>query len=78
MEDYTWIGVFLPAGAPLEIAQKLNAAVNRAIQSPDVRARLDQLAFEPVGGSQAEFAAYVKAETAKWAKVVRETGAQAN
>jgi len=78
MEDYTWVGLFLPAGTPPEIAQRLNEAVNRAIQSPDVRARLDQLAFEPVGGSQREFADYVKAEIAKWGKVVRETGAQAN
>jgi len=78
MEDYTWVGLFVPAGTPPEIARKLNEAVNRAIQSPDIRARLDQLAFEPVGGSQPQFAAYVKAEIAKWGKVVRETGAKAN
>jgi tripartite-type tricarboxylate transporter receptor subunit TctC len=78
MEDYTWVGLFLPAGTPPEITQKLNEAINRALQSPDVRARLDQLAFEPVGGSQPQFAAYVKAEIAKWGKVVRETGAKAN
>ena len=76
MEDYTWVGLFLPAATPPEIAQKLNEGVNRALQSPDVRERLDQLAFEPVGGTLAEFAAYVKAEVAKWAKVVRETGAK--
>jgi tripartite-type tricarboxylate transporter receptor subunit TctC len=76
MEDYTWIGVFLPAGTPPEIAQKLNEAINRALQSPDVRERLDQLAFEPVGGPQPEFAAYVKAEIAKWGNVVRQTGAK--
>jgi tripartite-type tricarboxylate transporter receptor subunit TctC len=76
MEDYTWIGVFLPAGTPPEIAQKLNEAINRALQSPDVRERLDQLAFEPGGGPQPEFAAYVKAEIAKWGNVVRQTGAK--
>jgi tripartite-type tricarboxylate transporter receptor subunit TctC len=76
MEDYTWIGVFVPAGTPPEIAQKLNEAINRALQSPDVRERLDQLAFEPVGGPQPEFAAYVKAEIAKWGNVVRQTGAK--
>jgi tripartite-type tricarboxylate transporter receptor subunit TctC len=78
MEDYTWIGMFVPAGTPPEIVQRLNDAVNRAIQAPDVRERLEALAFEPVGGTQAEFADYVRAEIAKWAKVVRETGAKSD
>ena len=76
VEDYTWVGVFLPAGTPAPIAQKLNAAVNRAIESPDVRERLAANAFDPVGGSLQQFADYVKAEIAKWAKVVRDTGAK--
>ena len=76
LHDYTWIAVFVPAGTPSEIVQKLNEELNRAIQSPDVRERLEALAFEPVGGSQAQFAEYVKAEIAKWGKVVRETGAK--
>jgi tripartite-type tricarboxylate transporter receptor subunit TctC len=76
MEDYTWVGLFLPAGTPPEVAQKLSEAVNQALQSPDIRARLDQLAFEPVGGTPREFADYFKAEVAKWGKVVRETGAK--
>lgn len=76
MEDYTWIGFFLPAGTPPDVAQKLNEAINRALQSPDIRDRLDQLAFEPVGGTPREFADYWKAEVAKWGKVVRATGAK--
>ena len=76
LQDYTWIAVFVPAGTSPEIVQKLNDALNRAIQSPDVRERLEALAFEPVGGSQAQFAEYVRAEIAKWGKVVRETGAK--
>jgi tripartite-type tricarboxylate transporter receptor subunit TctC len=78
MEDYTWIAMFVPAGTPPEIVQRLNEAVNRAVQSPDVRERLEGLAFEPVGGTQAAFAEYVKAEIAKWGKVVRETGAKSD
>ena len=78
MEDYTWIGMFLPTAAPPELVQRLNEAVNRALQAPDTRERLDALAFEPVGGSQREFADYVKAEIAKWGKVVRETGAKSD
>lgn len=76
VEDYTWVGVFLPAGTPGAIAQKLNDAVNRALESPDVRERLAANAFDPVGGSQQQFAEYVKTEIAKWAKVVRDTGAK--
>ena len=78
MEDYTWIGMFLPSGTPPDVAPRLNEAVNRALQAPDTRERLDALAFEPVGGSQREFADYVKAEIAKWGKVVRETGAKSD
>src|SRR5580765_1259682 len=76
IEDYTWVGVFLPAGTPAPIAQKLNAAVNRAIESPEVRERLASNAFDPVGGSLQQTADYVKAEIPKWAKVVRDTGAK--
>ena len=76
VEDYTWVGVFLPAGTPAPIAQKLNDAVNRALESPDVRERLAANAFDPIGGSQQQFAEYVKAEIVKWAKVVRDTGAK--
>jgi len=76
IEDYTWVGVFLPAGTPAAIAQKLNESVNRAIESPDVRERLAANAFDPVGGSQRQAAEYVKTEIVKWAKVVRDTGAK--
>jgi tripartite-type tricarboxylate transporter receptor subunit TctC len=76
IEDYTWIGMFLPAGTPLPIVQKLNESVNRAIQSPDFLERLEASAFDPVGGTQPRFADYVKAEIVKWGKVVRETGAK--
>jgi len=76
MEDYTWVGLFLPAATPRDIAQKLNEAVLRAVQSPDVRERLDALAFEPTAAPLRETADYVRAELVKWAKVVRDTGAK--
>src|SRR5437868_4290988 len=47
MEDYTWVGIFAPAGTPREIAHRLNDAVLKAVGSADLRARLDALAFEP-------------------------------
>lgn len=76
VEDYTWIGMFHPAGTPTPIVQKLNETINRALRSPDFLERLEASAFDPLGGSQQQFADYVKAEIVKWGKVVRETGAK--
>ena len=76
MEDYTWVGLFVPAGTPAEITQKLNDAVLRAVQSPDVKERLEGLAFEVTAARLPATADYVRSELAKWAKVVRETGAK--
>ena len=56
--------------------QKLNDAVLHALQDPQVRARLDATAFEPVAAPLRETAEYVKGEVAKWARVVKETGAR--
>ena len=77
MEDYTWVGIFAPAGTPHEIVRKLNEAVLKGVASADVRARLDALAFEATAAPLAPTAEYVRGEVAKWAKVVRETGAKA-
>lgn len=78
MEDYTWVGLFVPAATPREVAQKLNDAVLAAVQAPEMRSRLEALAFETTAGPLAQSADYVRAEVAKWAKVVRETGARAD
>jgi tripartite-type tricarboxylate transporter receptor subunit TctC len=77
MEDYTWVGIFAPAAVPREIAEKLNAAVRKAVQTPDLKQRLDGLAFDVTAAPLDDTASYVRAEVAKWAKVVRETGAKA-
>ena len=76
MEDYTWVGIFAPAGTPPDVAQKLNDAILKAVQSPDIRQRLDTLAFEATAAPLKQTADYVRAEVAKWAQVVRETGAK--
>jgi len=75
-EDYTWVGVFVPTGTPPAIVSKFNADVNAFLQQADVRERLAALAFDPVGGSPDSFARYLKTEVAKWAKVIKETGAK--
>jgi tripartite-type tricarboxylate transporter receptor subunit TctC len=71
IEDSTWVGLFLPAGTPPAIAQKLNEAVNRSLQNPELKASLDAQAFQPVGGTQREFGDYVRTEIVKWGKVVK-------
>src|SRR6266850_4554261 len=71
MEDYTWVGIFVAPGTPRDVAQKLNDAVLKAIQDPDLRSRLDGLAFEPTAAPLRETAEYVRTEVAKWGKVVR-------
>ena len=77
-EDNTWVGVFVPAGTPATIVAKINADIERLLAQPDFLERLAALGFEPVGGTAESFARYFKAEVAKWAKVVRETGAKAD
>jgi tripartite-type tricarboxylate transporter receptor subunit TctC len=76
IEEYTWVGFFAPAATPPEIVQKLNDALNRVLQRPDVRERLEALTFEPIGGSPQQFTDYVRTEVAKWAVVVKQTGAK--
>ncbi len=76
MEDYTWVGLFVPAGTPADSVQRLNEAVLRGVQAADLKARLDSLAFEATAAPLRETATYVRGELAKWAKVVRDTGAK--
>ncbi len=77
-EDYTWVGFFLPRGAPPEAVARLNAETRRLLATEDMKSRLAALGFEPAGGSPAEFSRYVAAEVRKWARVVRDTGARAD
>src|SRR5215471_19964549 len=76
IEEYTWVGFFAPAGTPPEALRKLNDALNRVLQMPEVRERLEALTFEPIGGSPQQFTDYVRTEVAKWAVVVKQTGAK--
>jgi len=68
----SWQGIFAPAGTPKEIVQRLNAEIVKILKLPDVRERLEALGLEPVGSTPDEFAAFQKAEIAKWAKVVKD------
>ena len=73
-----WIGLAAPAGTPKDIVDKLHSAAADALRSPALRERLVAQAAEPVGSTPAEFAEFMKSETEKWAKAVRESGAKVN
>lgn len=67
-----WYAILAPAMTPRAVISKVNADVNRALQQPEVRQRFVSIGMEPMGGSEQAFAEYFQAETAKWAKVIKE------
>lgn len=71
-EATTWYGLVGPGKLPAPIAQKMNEDVNKVLAMPDVQERLDTYGAEDGGGSQQKFVEFIKSETAKWAKVVKE------
>jgi len=74
-EARVWSGLFAPAGTPPAVITRLNEAVNQILQTPDFAEFIRQSGGQPAGGSSAAFAAFLNAEIAKWAVVVRESGA---
>jgi tripartite-type tricarboxylate transporter receptor subunit TctC len=73
-EVASWYGVLAPAGTPEPILARLNAEVVKALQAPEVRESLAGEGGEVLGGTPAQFAAFLKSEQAKWSKVVKEAG----
>ncbi len=71
-EVSNWTAVLAPAGTPAAIVARLNAELNAVLKTPEMRERLLKQGFEASGGTPGEFAAYLRAETEKWTKVVRE------
>ena len=67
-------GVVAPAGTPPAIVARLNAAINEAVASADIKARFTALGLEPSTGSPEEFARFFAAETRKWASVAATAG----
>src|SRR5437762_2369159 len=71
MEADSWVGVLVPKRTPKEIISILNREIVKIIAVPDIRERLAGLGFDAVGTTQEEFAAQIKTETEKWAKVIQ-------
>ena len=69
-----WNGIVAGAGTPRAIIERVAAATGAVMQSPDVRQRLAAMGAEPVGNTPAEFGAFLKGETARWTKVIRDKG----
>jgi tripartite-type tricarboxylate transporter receptor subunit TctC len=72
----TWWGLVAPAGTPREMIGKMNSAFVAALQSPEARTRFAALLAEPVWGTPDEFGSFMKAELAKYEKVVKLSGAK--
>jgi tripartite-type tricarboxylate transporter receptor subunit TctC len=73
-ENSSWIGVFAPPRLPAPLARRINDEVNAVLKLPEVRERLVTLGFDPRGGAQEAFVAYVRDEVDKWARVIKATG----
>ncbi|HZQ73361.1 MAG TPA: tripartite tricarboxylate transporter substrate binding protein [Burkholderiales bacterium] len=71
-----WSGVIAPAGLARAVLDKLNGAVNAALEAPEVRARFEQIGSEGGGGTPEAFAELIRRDSAKWADVVRRSGAR--
>ena len=75
-ESSQWYGLWAPAGTPAEILNMLNGQVAKIMQAADVRQRLIDDGLIPIGGTREQFAAHIKSEIAKWANVIRQSGAR--
>jgi tripartite-type tricarboxylate transporter receptor subunit TctC len=72
----TWTGVIGPAGMQRAVVLKLNSAINQAIAGPTFLARFAKIGDEPAGGTPEEFAETIRRDSAKWADVIRRSGAK--
>ena len=75
-EVTAWSGIIAPAGLPRPILDRLNAAVNRTIVEPQTKERLEQMGSEGGGGTPEEFGALIRKDSAKWAEVIKKSGAK--
>ena len=71
-----WYGILAPRGTPKEIVAKLSAEIVKIMGLPDVKENLSAQGADPAGSTPEQFAAYIKDETAKWAKIVKFSGAR--
>ncbi|HYL23523.1 MAG TPA: tripartite tricarboxylate transporter substrate binding protein [Burkholderiales bacterium] len=78
LESLAWIGLLAPAATPPERVERLSAQSMRAMAAPEVRELLGRQGFDVVAGTPAEFQRWIRAESAKWARVIKASGATAD
>jgi len=71
-----WAGAIVPAGVPKAVIARLNAEINKALAAPAVREKFPEMGLEIVGGTPEQYATHIKSESAKWADVVKRSGAK--
>jgi tripartite-type tricarboxylate transporter receptor subunit TctC len=77
-DDYTWFAFMAPVGTPQAIVEKLNTALNKAMESPEIVEKFAQLGMSSHHNSTAEFGSFLKSEVPKWSAVVKSSGAKAD
>ena len=74
-EATSWFGMFAPAGTPAPVLARLDAALVKVLAQPDVKKKINEQGAETYSETPAQFAAFIQAESVKWGKVVKESGA---
>jgi tripartite-type tricarboxylate transporter receptor subunit TctC len=77
-QSLTWNALAAPPKTPPAVVARLNAAINEVFQTPDIKARLASLNMQPVGGTPAEMAEFLKSETKRWGAVIRAANVTVN
>jgi tripartite-type tricarboxylate transporter receptor subunit TctC len=77
LESYAWQGLLVPAGTPPAVIARLNAETVKLLHRSDIHDALERQGYEVIGDSPETYAAYIRAETAKWTTVIQRTGAKA-
>jgi len=73
-EAVGWFGVVARADTPKDVIDKLNREINRILQTPEMKQRLQELGAEPANTTPEEFLAFVRNDNAKWARLIKEKG----
>jgi tripartite-type tricarboxylate transporter receptor subunit TctC len=77
-EVVNWFGIVAPAATPRDVIARLHTEIVKVLRMPDIKERLSAQGADPVGSSPEEFGAFMKSESAKWARVIKEANIRAD